>query len=707
MSTDSPKNFSFIRVHPIKKWGRGSLSKSRKTWGLTGNVAHDLRFIHAPNADPDLIGTNLILCTETGWDPMSPTKENLKAVGIKGATFLRRKAIDMLAEKGVVVRKNLVKVAMLMAAVSPEYLRDGNLANDPNPEKSRKLLEGTTAYLRKKYGDRLLMVVYHGDEQNPHVSAYILPLIEKSITVTGRSEKGMENQPRETSVEWRLAFYEFFRRDKRILDGNPDPKKKKFLGYERGPCTILQDEFAEALREHGLDVQRGIRKADEDRALQYEPTKVRYDRLQTPATEIEGMDFEQLRAWAAQAIPHLRELKRARKERDHYQKTSGHHQQNATKLENKIAEMQREIPVEKVIKKLTGLDPHEPAFDDVFGSVGIASPMKKRKDIELEFLMPNGQRIGVTNDNGFENLTPQIQFPVPNTKRTKGRGAISAVKYLTGWDHSQATAWLADNFGDDTASQEVARIFREEVSVDRDEPTRVRRNNHAVELLLDLQTPDDSRWPEACHTLTETFQFSCESVEELRKSKWIAANRHGHFIFEKLQIASTGLTPTGSLVVDPLHPSIVLADIGDGVHIQPGDDKQLIICATPMDALAIKSSGKNRDATVITIGENPSEATQATLRHLIKNHRGIKLIAENLSMVGQRLAVWIGLHFSTLAKLSLPSGRANWFDAHRNTPAGSATAHPKIDRATEDSQRTATVNKEDPTLPRPTGTEIL
>lgn len=663
-----PKNFSFIRVHPIKTWGRGQLSKSRKKWGLTGNVAHDLRFITAPNADPKRISSNLILCSETGWEPMAATKENLEKAGIKGAAFLARKAFDMITEKGVVVKKNLVKAAMLMAAVSPEYLRDGDLKNDPNPEKARKLLEGTTAFLRKKYGERVLLVAYHGDEQNPHVSAYILPLIEKKIKATGRPIKGMEDQPRETSLEWRLSFADFFRRDKRIREPDPVTHKMKFVRYERGPCTVMQDEYAEALREHGLDVQRGIRKSDEERALQYESTKERYDRLQTPATEIEEMNFEQLRAWAAQAIPHLQELKRARTERDHYQEASGHHQQNSAKLENRIAEMQREIPVEKVIKKLTGLDPQEAAFDDVFGAVGSASPLKMRKDIELEFLMPNGQRIGVTNDNGFENLTPQIQFPVPNTKRTKGRGAISVVKYLTGWDHSQATAWLADNFGDDLASQEIARIFREEISVDRDEPTRVRRNYHAVETIVDLQTPDDSQWPGACRTLTETFRFRNESVDELRKSEWIAANRHGHFVFQKLQITDTGLVPAGSFVVDPSHPAINLCDTGDGLHINPGEDDKLIVCATPTDALAIKSSPENHNATVVAIGNNPSEATIATLSHLIKNHRGIKLIAENLTMAGQRLATWIALQFSTLAKLPLPVACTHWLDVHRVIP---------------------------------------
>jgi hypothetical protein len=518
---------------------------------------------------------------------------------------------------------------------------------------------------------------------------------------------GVRLKPRETRIEWRLSFADYFRRDKRILEIDHATKEMKFVRYERGLCTILQDEFAKELCNHGLDVQRGIRKADEERALDYETTKERYDRLRTPPTEIEGKDFAALHKWAKQVIPVIRELPRAQKERDHYQKAAGHHQQRAATLEKALAAMQREIPIEEVIKKLTGIDPHEFGLDDVLGADGTNPPKKRRKDIELEFLLTNRQRIGITNDNGFENLTQEIPFPGRNSKRFKGRGAISAVKYIMDWNHSQATEWLADVFGDDAASGEVARTFREKVSKNRGDPDRVQRMNHAQQVILDLQNPDDSRWPDACRALTETFQLRREPVEELRRSEWISANRHGYFIFQKLQITATGLTLTGSLVVDSQHPSIILSDIGEGLHIQPGDDKQLIICATPMDALAIKSSGANRDATVVTIGGNPSEATQATLRHLIENHRGIKLIAENLSMVGQRLAVWIGLHFSTLGKLALPSGRANWLDVHRLAPPGYATAHPKMDRATEDSQRTATVNREDPTLPRPTGTESL
>jgi hypothetical protein len=676
MNNNQPKKFSFIRVYPIKKWGRGALSKSRKTWGLTGNVAHDLRFIDAPNANPALIGSNLILCSETGWEPMSPTHENLKEIGIKRANFLTRKAMDMIAEKGVVVRKNLVKVAMLMAAVSPEYLRDGDLSNPPNPEKVRKLLEGTTAYLRKKYGDRLLMVVYHGDEQNPHVSAYILPLIEKSITATGRPKKGMENQPRETRIEWRLAFADFFRRDKRILDDNPDPKKKKFLGYERGPCTVLQDEFAEALREHGLDVQRGIRKSDEERALQYESTKVRYERLQTPPTEIEGMDLDELRAWAAKVIPQLRELKRAQKERDHYQKTSGHHQEKATAQEKQLAEFQREIPVAEVIKRLTGIDPQEPGFGDIPGP----GPKKKRKDLEQEFLLPSGQRIGITGNNGFENLTPEIQFPGCPTKRTKGRGAISAVKYLTDWNHDQATAWLADNFGNDSASQEIARNFREEVSVDRDEPARVQRKNRAAETILDLQIPDESRWPDAQQKLTEIFKIRSEPIEELRREKLISANGHGHFVFEKQLVSGTKLEPAGSLIVHPDHPSVILNDTGDGLVLLPGETANLIICATPMDALAIKSLPAYRKDTVVVVGSNPTEATAASLSKLIENSRGLKAIAENLTMIGQHLAVWLRLHFSFLTKLPLPDGFSNWLETHRHHAEKNAPAKPEIAR---------------------------
>jgi hypothetical protein len=694
MFDNKPKNFSFIRVHPIKKWDRGNLTKSRKEWGLTGNVAHDLRFIEALNANSKLRATNQILCAKTNWKPLSATKENLKRIGIKGPEFLAEMAIGMIAKKGIVVQENHVKAAMLMAAISPEFLRDGNLDNEINPEKSRKFVEGTTSFLQKKYGDRLLMMVYHGDEQNPHISAYVLPLIEKKIKAMGRPVKGMESQPREIRLEWRLSFADFFRRDKRIVKVDPSTKETKFIGYEHGPCTVLQDEYAEELMKNGLEVQRGVRKADEERALNYETTKERYDRLRTPPTEIEGMDFEKLRKWASQIIPVVKEVVRARRERDHYQKAAGHHQQRATTLEKTLAGLQREIRVEDVIKKLTGLDPNEPGFADGPGTDGISSPNKRRKDIELEFLLSNGQRIGVTNDNAFENLTPEIPFPQPNTKRSKGRGAISTVKYLTGWDHPQATAWLADNFGDDVASQEIARLFREEISVDRDEPTRVRRNYHAVETIVDLQTPDDSQWPDACRTLTETFRFRNESFDELRKSEWIAANRHGHFVFQKLQISDTGLVPAGSFVVDPSHPAINLCETGDGLHINPGEDDKLIVCATPTDALAIKSSPENHNATVVAIGGNPTEATIATLSHLIKNHRGIKLLAENLTMAGQRLAAWIALHFSTLTKLPLPEGFAHWLDVHRLAPPEHTAADLEIARSTAASAQNAT---EDPT----------
>jgi len=167
MTDYKEKNFSFIRVHPIKTWGRGDLTKSRKKWGLSGNVAHDLRFIKAPNASSKRKALNLIICAKTDWKPLPATKKNLKKIGIKNSEFLMEIAIEMIAEKGIVVQENHVKAAMLMAAISPEYLRDGNLDNKLNPEKSRKLVEGTTAYLKKKYGFRLLMMVYHGDEQTP------------------------------------------------------------------------------------------------------------------------------------------------------------------------------------------------------------------------------------------------------------------------------------------------------------------------------------------------------------------------------------------------------------------------------------------------------------------------------------------------------------------------------------------------------------
>jgi hypothetical protein len=681
MNESQPKNFAFIRVRPIKQWGKGNLTKSRKTWGLAGNVAHDLRFINAPNADSERIAFNMIICAKTDWKPMSATKENLKKIGITNSNFLSDMAIGMIAGKGVVVQKNHVKAAMLMAAVSPEYLRDGDLANKPNREKVQKLVKGTTTYLKKKYGDRLLMLVFHGDEQNPHISAYVVPLIEKTIKKPGRPGKDTEDEPRETRVEWRLAFTDFFRRDKRIV------KDGKFAGFERGPCTLLQDEYAAALREHGLDVQRGIRKADEQRALPYETTQTRYDRLRAPVAEIEAMSDEELREWAMKNAHLIREAKRSRQERDHYQKTSGHHQQRADQLEKRLAQIQREIPVVEVIRKLTGLEPHEAGFGFASGEDGPTPPMKKRTDIEAEFLLPNGLRIGITGNNGFENLAPMIRFPGEHANRTKARGAISAVKFLTNWNHAKATQWLADTFGDEPASLEAARDFREEIAVDRADPDRINRKNLASEMMQALETPDDSRWPEARKKLTETLRFRTETIEQLRNDKMISANEHGHIVFEKQLVSGTEFKPAGKIVVHPDHPSVNLSDAGDGLFMLPGVNDNLIICATPTDALAIKSLPAHHKDTVVVIGNNPTESTAASLRKLVENSRGIKRFAKNLTMVGQRLAVWLKLHFSDLVKLHLPDGCSDWLEAHRlhaqeKAPAKPAIAPPKTEQET-------------------------
>ena len=281
--------------------------------------------------------------------------------------------------------------------------------------------------------------------------------------------------------------------------------------------------------------------------------------------------------------------------------------------------------------------------------------------------MPNGQRIGITGDNGFVNFTPEIPFPGRNSKRSKGRGAISAVKYLTDWDHSEAEKWLVDVFGDQEAAREVARNFREQIPVDRDEPARIRRANRAAETILDLETPDASRWPEASQTLTGTFRFRGDAVAMLRENQWIAANRHGHFVFQKVLASGKEFVPAGNLIVDPKHPTVILADTGEGLNIHPGDDN-LILCATPMDALAIKSSTKHHGATVVVIGNNPTEITLATLRHLMDISRGMKVLADNLTIAGQRLAIWLTLHFPNLGNLTLPRGCSHWLDAHNPPP---------------------------------------
>lgn len=663
-----PKNFAFIRVVPLKNWGKGSSrsrSRTGRGWGVTGCAAHDLRFIDTPNANSKLLKRNAFVSAKTGWGPMSATKENLAKIGITGPEYLADMAKEMIAQKGIKIQKNHVKVSMLMCAVSPEFLRDGDLEGKINSDKVRKWAEGTVKYLSEKYGDALISVVFHFDEMNPHASAYLVPMVEKNIKDTGRPRKGMVNQPRESTREWRLSHKDLFTRDQKILGIDPSGNKK-LVRIEKGTCSQMQDDYAEALQRMGLDVQRGIRKSAEQQALEYETNKERYRRLLAKNTtkQIDELRDDQLREWILERAPAIEEVERARTERDHYQIAAGAAQQTSAKLEKNLADMRRELPVEDVVKKLIGLDPLSP--DENSSAPPEPGAPKKRKDIQMEFLLPSGMRLGITNNNGFENLTPEIPFEGKNSKRLRGNGALDAVMFITGWSFKDAGEWITDNYSSEEAGKLIAKRYKENFEHKKDNEERIRRKNHAETIARELETPDESKWEFVKQTLLQTYKFREAVINSQHDANWIDANKYGHLVFNKGGWDENGhIISTGKIIVDPKNPTVTLKETGDGLHFDIDQQaSKAVICSSPMDALAIRSTPEHYTSTVVVVGKNPNENTIKALQRIITKHKGIKVLAENLTTAGQRLAAWMRNHFPAIETILLPTGFQNWFDFH-------------------------------------------
>lgn len=649
-STIMPKNFTFIRVVPLTNWGKGlqrSRSRTGRGWGVTGCAAHDLRFLITPNADARMIGKNAFVSAKTGWEPMSATKENLATMGITGPEYLAEMAKDMIAEKGIKLKKTHVKVSMLMCAVSPEFLRDGDTRNKLNNKKVRKWAEGTIKYLREKYGDRLLSIVIHLDELNPHASAYVVPMLEKKIKAMGRPANGMVSQPRESNLEWRMSHKDLFTRDKRILEVDLVTEEVKLIRIEPGSCSQMQDDYAETLKMMGLDVQRGIRKSDEQKALDYETTKERYRRLSEPVMAVENLSDQELRQWVVDNAPAVEEAKRLRIQCDHYQIAGGASQQQVVKLEQKIAESKRELPVADVIRAITGTEPTQP--DDGCEDGGSD---KNIQPGQLEFRLKNGQRLKISSGNRFTNLTPHIPFKGKATNRLSGRGAVDAVVYLTGCSFDAAVARLSQIFGGEDAQRSAAQKLGAEIAA----------------IKAALEAPVTEKWPEVAAKL-KTWDFNEAAIKSAFDCSRIAANSEGHIIFTKehWNKRDMDLSFSGNIVIDMEFPEVDVLESGDNGLFMLLDAKAThnVICASPMDALAIKSRPEHEHANVIAVGSKPNEQTQNSIRILINTIPNATRFADNLTENGRFLAAWLAEIFADkIQTIPLPPSFRHWLDYH-------------------------------------------
>lgn len=513
------KNFSYIHVEKLRVWDRGNRAtreykpnKYTRYWGVTGCWEHDMRTIETANAIASRFAENSILCSETEWKNTFLTEKTCQETGCLASDFIAKKARNLLSDHKISAREDQVKVSMLLMAISPEYLRNGDIKNEIDPHKVSAWKASTVRFLRKKFDNRLLAIVFHEDELNPHASAYVLPLIQKEVASAGRKKKEEADKPKQKSLKWRLSHNEIFTRDPYRVERDVGGKRKK-IPIGQGTLSLLQEEYAEELKTGGLNVRRGVRRAPFQEKLKHETNRERYERLTAPVADVEGMTDTQLREWAVDASVKAAEASRLRVERDHYQTVAADAQEQRKMAQDELSSRQRIIPVREVISQLTGLDPR---------------PTDKPDNIL--FVMPDGQKISINEaTNRFQNLTPEIPFSTKPV-RTRGRGAIDAVQFLTGWSFEESTEWLSDTFSAADAVNAAAQKAQLHLETSEDTPQRLRRRLRAEETIQELETPDPSNWTRLVENLFLRFRLSLSLLNKLHAEERVFANRYGHMI---------------------------------------------------------------------------------------------------------------------------------------------------------------------------------
>lgn len=670
MIETSMKRFVCVRVEPIHEWDTGGNKRKRgksKTKGLAGMLAHDFRFIETPNADKILTKTNIVFSRKTKWKPLKATHQNLEKIGIHNEYSVPLYAEELLRRLKVKVQKNSDVASAIMLTVSPEFLRDGDLQNEINQEKLDKYISGTIKFLQKRFGSRLLLACLHMDEMNPHISAYILPLLKKEMVKEGRSKSGDENKKREIRVERRLGHSELFTKDKLVIEKVGIHKVEVIKGIIPGTCSILQDEYADALKKEGLQVVRGVHAEPDLPRLKYVTAKEQYSRIirgfengERKIKDLKNLSPEQIEEMLRQCMALAVESENLRKDKDYYQLQAAIKDERISKLEKKVDDIVRDYPVAKVIEAITGFQPIPPK-SDTSQIVRHKSNKEKFIDINCEFHFPNGQKIGVDNKrNAFQNLTPDIPFLGEGSQRTTATGSINAVMYLTGCSFDVAMARLHEIYGNDS----LVRAVPKKVELTIGDKKKA------------LLAQDESKWPELLAKL-KALKIKDDVIDQAKRDKTIAANREGQLLFTKQPW--TGSNAPGILVVDPQFPEIPVMETGEDDLFMLMDtefferdkdfgkvEKDTILCATPLDALAIKSQQEFRRTNVIAIGQNPGDATKEAIKFLAKEHPKRLHYADNLFEHGRQIGTWLAQHFKgMISTIPLPTKCFSWIGLNR------------------------------------------
>ena len=198
-----PNRFAILRVEKVKSFGE-----------LRGRSKHNSRD------------------TQIGIEHCRPENPPELLMGRDDAST----AWDTLTKKAGLsrdqVRKNGTVALEWMATASPEWFAQAS------PEEVAIWAHTSVDFIAKRAGGKftVLSAHLHLDETTPHLQIITCPLVKKAVKKRGRKSKdaGDEPDPPET---WRLSA-------------------KDIIGGDRDRLTVLQDDYAAAMKPLGLE--RGI-----------------------------------------------------------------------------------------------------------------------------------------------------------------------------------------------------------------------------------------------------------------------------------------------------------------------------------------------------------------------------------------------------------------------------------------------------------------
>lgn len=675
------KKFVSIRVRKLRAWGNGSVKNGKEINGVEGLSAHDLRLIRTDNADPNRLRQNTICCAETNWRPAKLTTALAKEIGADRVDFFANKAKQRIEKLGIKDNTpDSCKVANLMLMVSPQWLRDGSETNPVNSEKASKWNQLASEFLRQKFGENYLGDAEHLDELNPHKSAYVLPAVKKLRKKRGPNSK---SKKRESVESWGLDSKSMFTPDIRIVDPS-DPKEKQTLRIpESGTCSRIQTEFAEFLQKNGLDVERGIvgsrakhREISEQNHLLRSQAAKREDvekiadvetlRQMVLSGQMKAQDYDRL----------VREINRLKEQMSEDQKPllfanqllaveKEALEEERKRLSTELSEKSRAVPVGELIQKLTEADPR---------------PGENGKEI---YVLHTGMKLEVDpGTNKFRNLTPEIEGAGNMATKAGGKGGIDLAIFLTGCNPDAAKTLIADLFSIDAAAASIAKTIEEEPQT----PEREALANHAKAIAREINKADETKWLELRAILIDQLNFNATTVDTLKKSRWISANRLGHLVTTRatiVKVESEKKLKTSGYIVQDVRESdeAFYGENGDNGHAiiaRFKSSKHTIVAADPLEALALQAYHHRRkiERDIIVIGRKPKPKTTVYLRALAK--KTSLMVACARTEIGKAFAEWVKSVIPQVTEITPPKSWKSWSEYIRTPEEESDPAKPQL-----------------------------